>query len=251
MSSPSQSPLPSSSPECKPRHDKKCSGTHPEHECSMSLATHNHHHRDKWQHLPSPLSPSTHESRKHWQLRSHRHGHPATGSWGAHPNLPFLCHTGACEACQAYGEHLALVSFCRDEDFLKAHQGLKDNLAHLLDHSPTASWERWCCEADKRANCLHEENDTLWEKLASLGASQQPPTQTQGTGPSSQCNAPPAEFSGGEVLGHHDAPSIFHVSSGGNPPIITAIFPSAGPHAFAKGTTPHVIHSGSPQVNSH
>ena len=109
---------------------------------------------------------------------------------------------GTCDACRAYGEHLTLALFCHNKDFLEACQGLEDNLARLLDHSPAASWEQWCHEVEKRANHLHEENDTLRAKLAFLGGSQQPPPQPQGAGPSSQCNAPPAEsFSGGRVWG--------------------------------------------------
>ena len=204
MSSPSQSPsLSSSSPECKPRPNKKHHSTHHEHECLMSPATHDCCRMDKWQCSPSPSSPSTHESCKHWQLCSHRHSHPDTGSWGAHPNLPFICHMGTCNACQAYGEYLTLASFHHDKDFLGACQGLNlDNLAHLLDHSPTATWKRWCHEVDNHADRLHEENDTLQVKLMSLGASQQPPAQPQGVGLSSQRDAPPAEsFSGGRVRG--------------------------------------------------
>ena len=202
MSSPSRSPLPSSSPEHKPRHDKKCSGAHSEHEHLMSPAACDHRRRDKRRRLPSPLSPSTHESRKCQQSRSRGRGRPTTSSWGAHPDLPFLCHMGTCDACWVYGEHLTLASFCHDEDFLKARQGLEDNLARLLDHSPTATWERWCHEVDECADRLCEENDTLQAKLTSLGVSQQAPTQTQGAGLSSQCNAPPAEsFSGGRVQG--------------------------------------------------
>ena len=221
MSSPSRSP--SSSPEREPRRDKKHHGAHPERERSMSPATCDRRRRDKrWRSL-SPSSSSAQESCKRRRSCSCGCGHSATGSWGAHPNLPFICHTGTCDACWAYGEHLALALFCHDEDFLEACQGLKDNLAHLLDHSPAASWEQWCHEADECANRLHEENNTLRAKLVSLGGSQQPPPQPQGVGPSSQRSAPPAEsFSGGRVQG--TVPQLSTTSHQGEIPHISSLF---------------------------
>ena len=195
MSSPSQSPSPSSSPECKPRPDKKHTSAHHEHGRSMSPSTCNHHHRDKQQRSPSPSSPLTHESHKCQWSHSRGCGLPDTGFWGAHPNLPFICHMGTCDACRAYGEHLTLVSFHRNTDFLKARQGLEDNLARLLDHSPTASWEWWCHKVDEHADRLCEENDTLQVMLVSLGSSQQPPPQPQGAGSSSHCGSIPTESS--------------------------------------------------------
>ena len=226
MSSPSRSP--SLSPECEPRCNKKHHGAHPERERSMSPATCDCRRRDKWQHSPSPSSPSTQESRKHRRSHSRGRGHSATGSWGAHPNLPFICHTGTCDACQAYGEHLTLASFCHDEDFLEALTSLKDNLTRLLDHSPAVSWERWCHEVDECANRLREENDTLRAKLVSLGGSQQPPPQPQGEGPSSQHSAPPTEsFSGGRVWG--TVPQLLTTSHWGEIPHISSSFRPQAP----------------------
>jgi len=79
---------------------------------------------------------------------------------------------------------------------------LADGLAHTLGHRPVGSLECWLWDADKLNERLREENEVLKAWLASLGASQQPPPQPLGTGPSSRPGMTPADtFVGGRVQG--------------------------------------------------
>jgi len=200
MSSPSQPSSPPSSPEPRHRRDKKRSSAH--HECghSMSPSTCDRRRREKWRCLLSPSpTPSTRESYKHCWSRSRGRDCPSDSSWGAHPDLLFVCHaTCTCNLCNAYSEHLALASFRRSEDFLDACLDLADSLACTLGHRPIGSLERWLRDADELNERLHEENEVLKAQLASLGASQQPPPQPLGAGPSSCPGATPTDtFVGG------------------------------------------------------
>jgi len=107
-----------------------------------------------------------------------------------------------CNLCDAYGEHLTLTSFRCSEDFLDARLDLADGLARTLGHRPVGSLERWLQDADELNERLREENEVLKARLASLGASQQPPPQPLGAGPSSHPSVTPADtFVGGRVRG--------------------------------------------------
>ena len=143
----------------------------------MSPSAHNHCRREKRRCSPSP-SPtlSTCKSHKHHRLCSCGRDHPSDSSWGAHPDLPFVCHaTHTCNLCDVYGEHLALTLFWCSEDFLDARLDLADSLAHTLGHHPVGLLEHWLQDADELNEHLHEENKVLKAWLVSLGASQQPP----------------------------------------------------------------------------
>jgi len=95
-----------------------------------------------------------------------------------------------------------LASFRRSEDFLDARLDLVDSLARTLGHHPIGSLERWLRDADKLNEHLREENKVLKARLASLGASQQPPPQPLGAGPSSRPGVTPTDtFVGGRVRG--------------------------------------------------
>jgi len=107
-----------------------------------------------------------------------------------------------CNLCDAYGEHLALTSFQRSEDFLDACLDLADGLARTLGHRPIGLLEHWLWDVDKLNKCLCKENEVLKARLASLGASQQPPPQPLGAGPSSCPGATSTDtFVGGRVQG--------------------------------------------------
>jgi len=114
-----------------------------------------------------------------------------------------VCHaTRTCNLCDAYGEHLALASFRHSKDFLDARLDLADGLACTLGHRPVGSLEHWLWDVDELNERLREENEVLKARLASLGASQQPPPQPLGAGPSSRPGVTPADmFVGGRVWG--------------------------------------------------
>jgi len=142
MSSPSQPSSPPSLPEPWHRRDKKRSSAHHERGRSMSPSTRDCRRREKRRRspLPSP-TPLTHESHKHCRSCSRRRDRPSDSSWGAHPDLPFMCHaTRTCNLYDVYGEHLVLASFRCSEDFLDARLDLADGLAHTLGHSLLARW---------------------------------------------------------------------------------------------------------------